>query len=128
MFPVAVMVEILECYTVRHQNGVGPATWVMDTLIDIGVPYESIFSALEGLFYRDEVPLQGRNRRHIGNEILYVVRLWLQESSRGTGKILGGEDNAAAVSQVLQVVQPILDPQRGEECHVLRTRIEHVLR
>ncbi len=128
MFPVSVMVEILECYTVKCQNGVGPETWVMDSLIDIGVPFESLFSALEGLFYRDEVPLQGRNRRHIANEILYVVRLWFQDSSRGTGKILGGEDNAAAISQVLQTVQPTLDAQRGEECQMLRMRIEHVLR
>lgn len=128
MFPVPALVEILECYTVNCQNGVGPETWVMDSLIDIGVPFESLFSALEGLFYRDEVPLQGRNRRHIANELLYVVSLWFQDSTRGAGKILGGEENAAAVSQVLQTVRPTLEARRGEECQVLRMRIEHVLR
>lgn len=128
MFPVSVIVDILECYAVGAVNGVGPETWVMDTLIDIGLPFESLFSALEGLFYRDEAPLQGKNRRHIANEILYVVRLWLQDSSRGAGGVLGGESNAAAISQVLQTLQPMLDAQRGEECQMLRMRIEHVLR
>ena len=128
MFPIIDMVPILERYAVEFQNGVGPESWVTDTCIDVGVPFESLFSVLEGLFYNDEVPFKGRNRRHIANELVYVVKLWFQESSRGAGKILGGEDNAAGASQALQAVQPILDVQRGEECQMLRLRIEHVLR
>ena len=128
MFPVADMVPILERYAVEFQNGVGPETWVMDTCIDVGLPFESLFSVLESMFYNDEVPFQGRNRRHIANELVYVVTLWSQESTRGAGKILGGEETAAGVSQALQAVQPTLDARRGEECQMLRMRIEHVLR
>ncbi len=128
MFPISDMVPILERYAIEFQNGIGPETWVMDTCIDIGVPFESLFSVLEGMFYNDEAPFQGRNRRYIANELVYVVRLWFQESSRGTGKVLGGEINAAAISQALQTVQPTLDPRKADECHTLRMRIEHVLR
>ena len=129
MFPVADLVPMLERYAFEFQNGVGPKTWVLDTLIDIGVPFESLYSVLEGMFYNDEAPFQGRNRRYIANDILYVVQIWFQDSSRGTGQILGGDTNAVAISQTLQMLQQSgLDEQKAEECQVLRMRIEHVLR
>ena len=128
MFPITDLVPILERYSVEFQNGVGPETWVMDTMIDIGVPFESLYSVLEGMFYNDEAPFQGKNRRYIAKDILYVVQKWFQDSSRGTGKILGGESNAATISATLQMVQPTLDAQRAKECQTLRMRIEHVLR
>ncbi|KAL6717197.1 hypothetical protein ACLMJK_005112 [Lecanora helva] len=128
MFPINDMVPILERYAFEYQNGVGPETWVMDVCIDVSVPFESLFAVLEGMFYNDEAPFQGRNRRYIANELIYIVGLWFQESSRGAGKLLGGESNAAAVSQVLQTVQPTLDARRAEECQTLRMRIEYILR
>ena len=128
MFPIADLVPILERYSVEFQNGVGPETWVMDTMIDIGVPFESLYSVLEGMFYNDEAPFQGKNRRYIAKDILHVVMKWFQDSSRGPGKILGGESNAATISATLQMVQPTLDAPRAEECQTLRMRIEHVLR
>lgn len=128
MFPITDLVPILERYSVEFQNGVGPETWVMDTMIDIGVPFESLYSVLEGMFYNDEAPFQGKNRRYIAKDILYVVQKWFQDSSRGAGKILGGESNAATISATLQMVQPTLDARRAKECQTLRMRIEHVLR
>ena len=100
----------------------------MDTMIDIGVPFELLYSVLEGMFYNDEAPFQGKNRRYIAKDILYVVQKWFQDSSRGAGKILGGESNAATISATLQMVQPTLDTPRAEDCQTLRMRIEHVLR
>ncbi len=120
---------MLERYAFEYQNGVGPETWVVDTLVDIGVPYESLFPVLEGMFYNDEAPFQGRNRRYVANDIIYVVKLWFQDSSRGGGKILGGGSNAAAISQTLLMLQQSgLDERKADECQVLRMRIEHLLR
>lgn len=120
---------MLERYAFEFQNGVGPDTWVLDMLIDVGVPYESLFPVLEGMFYNDEAPFQGRNRRYIANDIIYVVGLWFQDSSRGTGKVLGGENNAAAISQtLLMLLQSGLNETGAEQCQTLRMRIEHVLR
>ena len=102
----------------------------MDTLIGVGVPFESLFTVLEGMFYNDEAPFQGRNRRYIANDIIYVVGLWLQDNSRRAGKILGGEGNVAAINQTLMMLQQsgLLDEPSSEECRVLRGRIEHMLR
>jgi len=129
-FPVPDLVPMLERYAFEFQKGVGPETWVVDTFIDVGVPYESLFPVLEGMFYNDEAPFQGRNRRYIANDIVYVVRQWFQDSIRSAGNLLGGENNAVAISQTLLMLQQSggLDARREEECQLLRTRIEHVLR
>lgn len=128
MFPVSDLVPMLERYAVEFQNGVGPETWVMDTLIDVGVPFESIYPVLEVMFYNDEAPFQGKNRRYIANDIVYVVKLWLQDRRRGTGEVLGGAANAATISATLQTLQPTLDARRAEENQMLRMKIEAVLR
>ncbi len=100
----------------------------MDTLIDVGVPFESIYPVLEVMFYNDEAPFQGKNRRYIANDIVYVVKLWLQDRRRGTGEVLGGAANAATISATLQTLQPTLDARRAEENQMLRMKIEAVLR
>lgn len=130
MFPIADIVPILEKYAFEFQKGVGPRTWPMDTLMGVGVPFESLFTVLEGMFYNDEAPFQGRNRRYIANDIIYVAGLWFQDSSRGAGKILGGEGNAAAINQTLMMLQQsgLLDEPTLEECRALRARIELMLR
>ncbi|KAL9136360.1 MAG: hypothetical protein Q9175_002436 [Cornicularia normoerica] len=130
MFPIADIVPILEKYAFEFQNGVGPRTWPMDTLVGVGVPFESLFTVLEGMFYNDEAPFQGRNRRYIANDIIYVAGLWFQDSSRGVGKILGGEGNAAVITQTLMMLQQsgLLDENTLDECRALRARIELTLR
>ena len=130
MFPIPDLLPMLECYAFTYQRNVGPDTWVVDTLSEIGVPFESIFPVLEGMFYNDEQPFHGKNRKVIAAEIVYVVGLWLQETSRGKGKILGGEQNAATVSQTLLLLQQSggLDGDKAEACARLRVRIEHITR
>ena len=130
MFPVQDLVPMLERYAFTEQRGAGPDGWVIDTLAQIGVPYESLFPVLEGMFYNDEQPFHGRNRKVIAAELVYVARLWLQETSRGKGKLLGGDQNAEAVSQTLLLLQQNggLEAAKAEECAQLRVRIEHMLR
>lgn len=129
MFPIHDLVPMLEEYSFRCQRDVGPEGWVVDALVEIGVSCESLFPILEGMFYNDAAPFQGRNRSVIAREIVYVVRLWLQATSRGKGEVLGGEGNATAVSQFLLMLQQSggLDGPWAEECVTLRLRIEHLL-
>ena len=128
-FPIPDLVPILKRYAYEFQNEVGPETWVMDTFIDVQVPYESLVSVLEGMFYNDEAPFQGRNRRYVANDLIYVISLWFRETSRGAEVVFGGDSNADGVSQLLQVLlQSGLDEQRAQQCQALRLRIEHTLR
>ncbi|KAL8999897.1 MAG: hypothetical protein Q9169_001303 [Polycauliona sp. 2 TL-2023] len=129
MFPVADLLPMLKRYAFNYQNKVGPGTWVVDVFTDLQVPFDSIYAVLEGMFYNDEAPFQGRNRRFIGNDVVYIARAWFQDSIRGSGTVFGGEDNAMAVSEMLHtVMQSGLDEMRLEECQNLRMRIENMLR
>ena len=151
-FPVPDILPLLERYSFEHgrtpvaANRQNPASmtqrnyWVIDTFVDIGVPYESLFPVLESIFYNDSPPFQGRNRRHIIADMIYVVSRWLQSSdrgSRGAGRILGGEQNAASISQTLQVILTNSRANAGmgalgddilDECRRLRMQIEQLLR
>lgn len=121
---------MLKRYAFEYQNGVGLETWVTDTLVEIGVPFESLFAVLEDMFYGDEAPFQGPNARYVVRDLLHVVRLWYQHTSRGHVKVLGSEESAAAVSETLQMVlqSGMLDATMAEECRILRGRIEATLR
>jgi nuclear pore complex protein Nup155 len=130
MFPVNDLVPMLKRYAFEHQNGIGPPTWVVDAFIDINVPFESLFAVLESMFYANEAPFQGRNRAYVANDLLHVVRLWVQQTTRDNGMVLGSVENAAAVSQALQMLlqQGGLDRDKREECQILRTRLENSVR
>ncbi|KAL8869081.1 MAG: hypothetical protein Q9174_004538 [Haloplaca sp. 1 TL-2023] len=129
MFPVADLLPMLKRYAFNFQSQNGPETWVLDIFIDLSVPFETIWGVLENMFYNDEQPFQGRNRRYIGNDMVYIAKLWFQDSIRGSGTLYGSEDNAYAVSQMLHLVmQSGLDEGRLEECQNLRMRIENMLR
>lgn len=129
MFPVPTLLPMLKKYAFNFQHNVGPDTWVLDVFVDLQVPFETVWGVLENMFYNDEPPFQGRNRRFIGNDMVYIARLWFQDSIRGSGTLYGGEDNAFAVSQMLHLVmQSGLDEGRLEECQNLRMRIENMLR
>ncbi|KAL8662879.1 MAG: hypothetical protein Q9202_004301 [Teloschistes flavicans] len=129
MFPVATLLPMLKRYAFNFQPNAGSETWVLDVFIDLQVPFETIWAVLENMFYNDEQPFQGRNRRFIGNDMVHIARLWFQDSLRGSGTLYGGEDNAYGVSQMLHLImQNGLDEGRLEECQNLRMRIETMLR
>ena len=128
-FPIPVLVPLLEKYSFEYQKGIGPPTWVIDILLELQVPYESIFPVLEGMLYNNEAPFEGRNRNYIAADMLHLIQRWFHASSRGGGKIFGGDSNAAAISETLQMLQQTgLDREKMEECQALRMRIDQVLR
>ncbi|KAL8938397.1 MAG: hypothetical protein Q9211_003227 [Gyalolechia sp. 1 TL-2023] len=129
MFPVPELLPMLKRYAHNFQPNSKPDTWVLDIFIDLQVPFETMYVVVENMFYNDEPPFQGRNRRWIGNDIVYIATLWFQDSIRGSGLPFGGEDTAFTVSQMLQMVmQSGLDERRLEQCQTLRMRIENMLR
>ncbi|KAI9821284.1 MAG: hypothetical protein M1827_004020 [Pycnora praestabilis] len=132
-FPIPDLVPMLETYAYEHQRNIPPSTWIPDLFIEIQIPYESLLPVLETIFYNDEAPFQGRsNKRYISQDMLYVIQRWFQDTVRGgDGRILGGEANAASVSQTLLVLQERgsgLDEGSVEECRELRMRVEGMLR
>lgn len=130
MVPVNELVLLLKRYAFEFQKGIGPPTWVVDAFIDINVPFETLFGVLESMFYANETPFQGRNRRYVADDLLHVVQLWVQQTTRDNGMVLGSPENATAVSQALQMLlqQGGLDRDKQEQCQALRAKIEYSLR
>lgn len=127
---LAVLLPMLANYSIANLQNSAPPNWVIDIFLDLSAPYETLLSTLESMFYADEPPLNGRNRRFIANDIVYMSRRWYEESVRGGGLAFGGEENAVAVAEALRVVMGagVLDQEMMEEARVMSARVEQVLR
>lgn len=128
-FPIPDLIPMLKMYEFDHQRDVGPATWVVDLFIELEVAFEAILGPLETMFRCNERPFRSSNRRYVGNDMVYVIQCWFQQSSQHAGIIFGSAANASEISQtLLMLAQNGLDEEIIEQCQVLRMRIEHILR
>ena len=130
IFPVVTLLRMLLAYDIEYcthdparvgqqgENGeslVGaPLTWALDVFIGVNAPFESLVSTLEGLWYSEEYPFTGRQRKLIVKWIIYTVEQW-EESSRRTGVLFGGENNALGLADLLRVVLGGNELDRGRE-------------
>ena len=101
----------------------------MDTFLDLQVPFEVLFSVLEGMVRNDEAPFQGPNREVIAGDMVYVAQRWYAQTSRG-GRVMGTEANAQGVLEAFEMMvdNRLLSGQRALECRDLSVRIEEALR
>jgi nuclear pore complex protein Nup155 len=120
---------MLKTYSVEYQLDVGPQTWVVDLFLDLHVPYEAVFSVLEGMLYFDEAPFTGNGRRFIANDIVYLIRRWY-EHGRRSGRWFGSEAMAAAITQLLGVLTKAqyLNKTEREDAQTMLQRINIALR
>lgn len=128
----AVILPLLLKYHVTHAeaNPTQPANWALDIFIDLNIPYETLLSVLESMFYDESPPFTGRNRRWIAEWIVYTAQKWYEDSARAGEFVFGGEENAVAVAETLRVVLAagLLDQVTAEKGAILRERVEQVLR
>ena len=128
-FPIPDLVPLLERYAFEYQRGVGPDHWVMDTFLDLQVPFEALFNVLEGMVYNDEAPFHGPNRRVIARDMLYVAQRWYNQTARSS-QALGGTVNAETVVMALATLMGngLLVGEEVEACRELRASIEMSMR
>lgn len=120
---------MLERYALEHQRGVGPATWVVDLFLDLEVPHETLYTVLEAMFYNDEAPFHGPNRRYIASDLLYLIQHWFHSTVRMGGIVFGSDVVAARVSETLSLLREAgLSQDLIRVVDELRIRIEDVLR
>ncbi|KAJ5144206.1 uncharacterized protein N7515_002993 [Penicillium bovifimosum] len=130
IFPIRELVPMLERYALEFQRNVGPATWVVDLFIDLGVAHESLYAVLETMYYTDEAPFHGSNRRFIAHDLLYLLSGWFQETVRLGGMVFGSDIVAERVSEMLLILQQsgVISGDQLEIAHELRSRIDDILR
>lgn len=129
IFPINMLVPVLERYSLEFQRGVGPQGWVVDLFLDLGVAHESLYTALESMHYTDEAPFHGSNRKYITSDLLYLIACWFKESVRLGGAVFGSEIVARRISEVLLLLQQQggLSPEQAQDAQELRARIENII-
>lgn len=138
VFPVRELLPILERYSLENQRGTStststsfaPAThWVIDLFLDLGVAFESLYAVLEAMYYTDEAPFQGANRRYIAADLVYLLQGWFNDSAQLGGMVFGSEAAAERVSETLLLMQQ--SPHNAAEvrdlCEKLRAAISDLL-
>lgn len=105
VFPIPTLLPMLLRYALEYQRGVGPSTWVIDLFLDLEVPPETLYSVLEAMFYNDEAPFEGANKRFIAKDLLYVIERWYHDSIRVGGTVFGSDAMAIRISEILLLLQ-----------------------
>ncbi|EGE08194.1 nuclear pore complex protein Nup155 [Trichophyton equinum CBS 127.97] len=128
-FPVKTLLPMLERYRLEHQKNDGPPTWVVDLFLELQVEPEVLYTVLESLFYNDEVPFHGANRKFVGNDLAYLISRWFNETSRLGGAAFGSDVIAARVSEMLLLLQQSrLDKDVVQACRDMRVKLEQSFR
>ncbi|PTU17893.1 hypothetical protein P175DRAFT_0445042 [Aspergillus ochraceoroseus IBT 24754] len=129
IFPVPTLLPMLERYALEHQRGVGPPTWVIDVFLDLGVAHETIYSVLESMYYTDEAPFHGSNRKLIAKDLLYLIQHWFHDTVRLGGIVFGSDVVAERISEMLVLLQQGgITSEQMQVAHELRARIQDILR
>ncbi|KAF8437373.1 Non-repetitive/WGA-negative nucleoporin C-terminal-domain-containing protein [Terfezia claveryi] len=83
IFPPTELVPLLETYALTKQRNIGPRTWVIESLLDAGVPHDVLLRILDDMFWRNEEPFQGNTRKTLVLDAVWVADKWYSESLKG---------------------------------------------
>ena len=129
VFPVQVLIPLLETYSLQHQRQAALNHWIVDLFLDLDVPHQTIFGVLEAMYYTESVPFTGANRRFIANDMIYLLEIWFYETSRVGGLLFGSSQVVEQVTETLDLLQqgPETTPEVRERTADLRRRIVELL-
>lgn len=130
-FPVPILLPMLLRYALEYQNNAAPPTWVLDIFLELDVRPQPLLLVVEQMYYTNEQPFVGRNRRVLASDLVYLVQAWLLESERhGDSVVFGSEESAAGVEEILTslVRSQDLDADKREAVEILRGRIAQAMR
>lgn len=132
IFPIPLLLPMLEKYAFEYQRGVASTMWVIDLFLELQVEYEKLFDVLESLWYANEAPFYGKNRGVLANDLLYVIEHWLHDTIKGGGIILDSEADAVRVVEMLHTLLQTgadagLNDAKKQQCQLLRERIAQFL-
>lgn len=129
IFPLRELVPMLERYSLEFQRNVGPPTWVVDLFLDLGIGHDALYFVLETMYYTDEAPFHGTNRRFIAQDILYLLEGWFATSVQLGGMVFGSDVVAERVSELLLILTQsnVISPDQLPAIQKLMSRIEEVL-
>ena len=97
-FPIQALLPMLERYLMEPRENPPPATWVLNLFLDLEIPHETLLPVMEQMYYGNEHPFVGSNRKVLAGQMVYLLASWLRESeSRGERVAFGSEENTSLV-------------------------------
>jgi nuclear pore complex protein Nup155 len=128
-FSPSLLIPLIEKYALEFQQGLGPRTWVPDLFVDVGFPYETIISILQGMWYNNIAPFTGRRKGILAEHIIYICQLWYEDCVRTNTRLFGGDDNAQEIADLLALLsERDLSPESQERGQELRRKIVRAFR
>jgi len=135
VFPVNIVLQLLLQYDLEFyvHDANAPNTqnlalnanlmWPIDVFLKINAPFESLVATLEALWYAQEQPFAGRNRKLLVKWIIYLVEQWSQVSRR-TGTLFGGPENAIGLAEVMRIIlgSDVLGRDMDDQSWIQRAR------
>ncbi|KAL1590668.1 hypothetical protein WHR41_00751 [Cladosporium halotolerans] len=131
-FPVQTLLPMLERFAIEPTSQGSPSNWAIDVFLDVDVPHEALLPVLEQIYYGNEQPFVGTQRRVIAAHMVYVVQSWLEGSSRRGERIpFGSEENASLCVDLLRGLLAARDALVGverQEAEQLQSAIQRLMR
>jgi nuclear pore complex protein Nup155 len=115
VFPVNIVLQLLLQYDLEyytHDRSSNPGgkliysannTWPIDILVRLNAPFEFLVATFEALWYAQEAPFNGRNKKLLVKWSIYTIEQW-GVVSRRSGTLFGGAENAIGLAEYLRVV------------------------
>jgi nuclear pore complex protein Nup155 len=137
VFPVNIILQLLLQYDIEfYTHDTNPRgnsaqdlspnanlQWPIDVFTRLNSPFEYLVATLEALWYAQEPPFTGRNRKLLVKWIIYLLEEWAV-SSRRTGALFGGPENAIGLADLLRVVlgSDVLGREIDDQAWIQRAR------
>ncbi|KAF9694173.1 hypothetical protein EKO04_007964 [Ascochyta lentis] len=114
VFPVNIVLQLLLQYDLEYYTHDvnsnsrdlilnSNMTWPIDILVRLNAPFENLVATFEALWYAQEAPFAGRNKKLLVKWSIYTIEQW-GITSRRSGALFGGAENAIGLAEYLRVI------------------------
>ncbi|KAJ4989911.1 non-repetitive/WGA-negative nucleoporin [Stagonosporopsis vannaccii] len=114
IFPINIVLQLLLQYDLEYYTHDANAnsrgltvnaniTWPIDVLVRLNAPFEYLVATFEALWYAQEAPFSGRNKKLLVKWSIYTIEQW-GIISRRSGALFGSAENAIGLAEFLRVV------------------------
>lgn len=131
VFPMQMLLPMLERYAIQPHDQKPPPNWALSLFLDLDVPHETLLPILEGLYYGNEHPFVGSKRKIIAAQMIYLLKNWFGESERKGERVpYGSEENASLALDCVATLMRTeeLDAASRRDAEWLTTAVQRALR
>lgn len=126
-FPIRDLLPMLLRHAVENPTSQSaPEFWAVDVFLhpELNISAETLLPILEQMYYSNEHPFVGSERRVLAGDIVHVLHVWMEESLRRGDRVVFGSEEEA--ERAVEVLNRLLGARDGLGKGA-RTRAEEIL-